>query len=44
MLSARGKPREAVQAWERALTGDMESLERSVVERKIRGAQEHGAR
>ena len=44
VLSARGKPREAVQAWERALAGDMESLDRSVVERKIRGAQEHGAR
>ncbi len=44
VLSARGKPREAVQAWERALAGDMESLDRASVERKIRGAQEHSTR
>jgi tetratricopeptide (TPR) repeat protein len=40
VLAALGRNGDAVAAWERALAGDMESLDRAVLERKIRQARE----
>lgn len=40
LLFTRGRHREAIAAWERALAGDGESIEKSEIERKIRQAQD----
>lgn len=39
VLARQGKLTEAIAAWERALAGDGEDIERAVVERKIRDAR-----
>jgi len=39
VLAQRGKYREAVTAWERALKGDGEDIDKSAIERKIRDAR-----
>ena len=44
VLFQRGQFTEAVEAWERALAGDVESIELSVIERKIEGARQRGGR
>jgi tetratricopeptide (TPR) repeat protein len=44
VLFQRGQFTEAVEAWERALAGDVESIEPSVIERKIEGARQRGGR
>lgn len=38
-LASQGKWAEAVQAWERALAGDLESIDRSTLDKKIADAQ-----
>jgi predicted Zn-dependent protease len=39
VLAKRGKSVEAVAAWQRALAGDGESIDRSAIEKKIKAAQ-----
>jgi tetratricopeptide (TPR) repeat protein len=39
VLARRGRLREAIGAWERALAGDGEDIDRSVVEKKIKDAR-----
>jgi tetratricopeptide (TPR) repeat protein len=39
VLSQRGKTEEAIAAWERALKGDLEGIDRSMLEKKIRDAR-----
>ncbi|MGH9386895.1 MAG: tetratricopeptide repeat protein [Vicinamibacterales bacterium] len=39
VLARRGKPEEAVKAWERALVGDGESIDRAAIEKKIQDAR-----
>ena len=39
VLARRGKSAEAIEAWERALAGDGESIDRAAVEKKIRDAR-----
>ena len=39
VLAKRGKNTEAVAAWQRALAGDGESIERAAIEKKIKAAQ-----
>ena len=39
VLARRGKYQEAISAWERALQGDGEDIDKSVVEKKIRDAR-----
>ena len=39
VLAGRGKTTEAIAAWERALVGDGESIDRSAVEKKIKDAR-----
>ena len=39
VLARRGKLQEAITAWERALKGDGDSIDRSVIEKKIRDAR-----
>ncbi len=44
LLSRRGRPNEAIEAWKRALAGDGESIDRAEVERKMKSAQEKATR
>ena len=39
VLSGRGKTAEAIAAWERALAGDGESIDRAAIEKKIKDAR-----
>lgn len=39
VLARRGKSADAIQAWERALAGDGESIDRAAVEKKIKDAR-----
>ena len=39
VLARRGKPAEAIKAWERALAGDGESIDRGAIEKKIKDAR-----
>ena len=39
LLARQGRYRDAVVAWQRALDGDGESIDRTVVQRKIKDAQ-----
>ena len=39
VLMATGKPADAVAAWERALTGDGEDIDRAAIEKKIKDAR-----
>jgi tetratricopeptide (TPR) repeat protein len=39
VLARRGKPAEAIKAWERALAGDGESIDRAAIEKKIKDAR-----
>ncbi len=39
LLARRGKPAEAIKAWERALVGDGESIDREAIEKKIKDAR-----
>ncbi len=39
VLARRGKPADAIKAWERALAGDGESIDRAAVEKKIKDAR-----
>jgi tetratricopeptide (TPR) repeat protein len=39
VLSRRGKTQEAIAAWERALKGDGEDIDKAVIEKKIRDAR-----
>jgi tetratricopeptide (TPR) repeat protein len=39
ILAKRGKPAEAVAAWERALAGDGEQIDRAAIEKKIKAAK-----
>jgi tetratricopeptide (TPR) repeat protein len=40
----QGRLSEAIEAWERALKGDGESIDRSVIEKKLREARTRGAK
>ena len=39
VLASRGKPAEAIAAWEKALAGDGESIDRAGIEKKIKDAK-----
>jgi predicted negative regulator of RcsB-dependent stress response len=39
VLSSRGRTAEAIAAWERALAGDGEQIDRVAIERKIKAAK-----
>src|SRR4029079_349815 len=39
MLASRGKPAEAIAAWEKALAGDGDSIDRAALEKKIKDAK-----
>jgi len=39
VLAGRGKTAAAIAAWERALAGDGESIDRAVIEKKIKDAR-----
>ncbi len=44
LLSRQGRRDEAIEAWKRALAGDGESVDRAVIERKLKAAQEKAIR